>query len=117
MNKELKAFRKICKNLNSYEFTDEYKQNKELIESALEELDFYVRHCRDLEKLLVKVNTEREKYRRAIRVIKRNLKLNAQREDMYVEYSMCLTNNDKGKEYILIDKKEYDLLNEVSKNE
>ena len=36
MSKELKAFRKICKNLNSYEFTDEYKENKKLIEKALE---------------------------------------------------------------------------------
>lgn len=37
MSKELRAFRKICKNLNSYEFTDEYKKNKELIETALNE--------------------------------------------------------------------------------
>ena len=35
MSKELQAFRKICKNLNSYEFTDEYKKNKKLIETAL----------------------------------------------------------------------------------
>ena len=35
MSKELRAFRKICKNLNSYEFTDEYKKNKKLIETAL----------------------------------------------------------------------------------
>ena len=35
MSKELQAFRKICKNLNSYEFTDEYKNNKKLIETAL----------------------------------------------------------------------------------
>lgn len=37
MSKELQAFRKICKNLNSYEFSDEYKKNKELIETALNE--------------------------------------------------------------------------------
>ena len=37
MSKELRAFRKICKNLNSYEFTDEYKKNKKLIETALKE--------------------------------------------------------------------------------
>lgn len=35
MSKELRAFRKICKNLNSYEFTDEYKKNKKLIETTL----------------------------------------------------------------------------------
>lgn len=35
MNKELRAFRKICRNLNSYEFTDEYKKNKKLIETTL----------------------------------------------------------------------------------
>lgn len=35
MNKELKAFRKICQNLNSYEFTDEFKKNKKLIETTL----------------------------------------------------------------------------------
>ena len=37
MSKELSAFRKICKNLNSYQFSDEYKENKKLIETALEE--------------------------------------------------------------------------------
>lgn len=35
MSKELRAFRKICRNLNSYEFTDEYKKNKKLIETTL----------------------------------------------------------------------------------
>ena len=35
MAKELAGFKKICKNLNSYEFTDEYKKNKKLIETAL----------------------------------------------------------------------------------
>ena len=39
MSKELKAFRKICKNLNSYEFTDEYKKNKKLIEKSLKALE------------------------------------------------------------------------------
>lgn len=37
MNKELKAFNKICKNLNSYEFTDEYKKGKKLIKEALKD--------------------------------------------------------------------------------
>lgn len=31
----LEAFRKICNNLNNYEFTDEYKENKKLIETTL----------------------------------------------------------------------------------
>lgn len=36
MSKELRAFRKICRCLSSsYEFTDEYKKNKKLIEEAL----------------------------------------------------------------------------------
>ena len=38
MSKELRAFRKICRNMSSsYEFTDEYKKNKKLIETALKE--------------------------------------------------------------------------------
>ena len=39
MSKELTAFTKICKNLNGYEFTDEYKKNKEIIESTLKALE------------------------------------------------------------------------------
>lgn len=39
MSKELQAFRKICKNLNSYEFTDEYKKNKKLIETTLKDYE------------------------------------------------------------------------------
>ena len=35
MSKGLPAFKKICKNLNSYEFTDEYKEKKKLIEKEL----------------------------------------------------------------------------------
>lgn len=36
MSKELRAFRKICRSMSSiYEFTDEYKKNKKLIEIAL----------------------------------------------------------------------------------
>lgn len=37
MSKSLKAFNKICKNLNSYEFTDEYKKNKKLIIDTLKD--------------------------------------------------------------------------------
>lgn len=37
MIKELQAFRKICKNLNSYEYTDEFKVTKNTIETALKE--------------------------------------------------------------------------------
>lgn len=39
MSKELEAFRKISKNLNSYGFTDEYKNNKKLIETELKRLE------------------------------------------------------------------------------
>ena len=39
MSKELKAFRKICKNLNNYQSTDEYKKNKELIETTFKTLE------------------------------------------------------------------------------
>ena len=33
--KELEAFKKICRNLNGYEYTEEYKKYKKLIEETL----------------------------------------------------------------------------------
>lgn len=39
MSKELQAFRRICNNLNSYEFTDECKKNKKLIENAFKDYE------------------------------------------------------------------------------
>ena len=45
MSKELEAFRKICKNLNSYEFTDEYKNNKKLIEKELKAFEIIKECC------------------------------------------------------------------------
>lgn len=38
--KPLRAFRKLCRNLyGSYEFTDEYKKNKKLVESSLKDYE------------------------------------------------------------------------------
>ena len=97
MSKELKAFRKICKNLNSYEFTDEYEKNKKLIEKALE---------------------RKEKSEKALEIIKENA--------LYVDWTWlfdCVVNNKSYEDYIegcnamkettFADKEEYDLLREV----
>lgn len=52
MNEELKAFRKIRKNLNSYEFTDEYKKNKKLIEESLKAFEIIKKKNVDITTLL-----------------------------------------------------------------
>ncbi len=93
MSKELQAFRKICKNLNSYEFTDEYKKNKKLIETALknyEELTskpmiLCVRThgytqalidtiCKNYKEVKI-TNLEDEKKLKALEIISQNFKL------------------------------------------
>ena len=51
MSKELTAFRKICKNLNSYEFTDDYKNNKKLIEKSLKALEIIKKKMVNLDDL------------------------------------------------------------------
>ena len=42
--KSKEAFKKMCKNLNSYEFTDEFKQTKKQIIKDLEILEILKKH-------------------------------------------------------------------------
>ena len=87
MNKELKAFKEICKNLNSYEFSDEYKKNKELIETAFKALDIIK------EKVQFEFLEEREEGK----IIQR-----------YFVIGNCM---------FPVTKEEYDLLKEILKDE
>lgn len=108
MSKELRAFKKICKNLNSYEFTDEYKKNKKLIEIALErliELEDIFSEIKSGEAVVVSAEKSV-----ALEVIKEKL--------FYIDFKLLLSSTDYETYCFMVGnkkltKQEYDLLKEV----
>ena len=117
MNKELKAFRKICKNLNSYEFTDECSQNKKLIETALKRLKNYEQNEDFREDVLNYVflnEQDKIKKLRALEIIKELFIFSLEFDESQNEWFLYVSNQEQ---YILFAKgtgiKTYDLLKEV----
>ena len=134
MSKELKAFREICKNLNSYEFTDEYKKNKKLIETKLKRLEELEKDKKYLEKEVerysrlyenfkggyIEQKTTLEEQDKILRIIKEKevaldklihyLKINACDDSVLCWYNEYAVKFEDGKP---LTQEEYDLLKEV----
>lgn len=96
-------------------FVDKDSEDIKTVRNALQSLDFYERHCGDLEKLLVKVNTEKEKYRKALEILKRK------KVDMALllwcfEKGNCLFyNQNQVRDNKMLEDEEYNFLKEMLK--
>ena len=138
MSKELKAFRKICNNLNNYEFTDEYRENRNLIETALENYEkltskpviLYGRThghtqalidtiCKNYKEVKI-TNLEDEKKLKALEIIKEFIRIgfitiSFKEKQNFGEDETAYYVFVNGNQYRCKTKEEYDLLKEVLK--
>lgn len=116
MTKELKAFRKICKNLNSYVFTVDYIENKILIEIALKENKKLKKLYKAELNNTAYYNNLALKYKKALELIKENLVVSYDESE---NDKPCLVLSIKvGKDNLVViyetfDKEKIDLLKEV----
>lgn len=126
MSKELRAFRKICKNLNSYEFDDEYKKGKKLIETALKRLERINTIPHSVSKELGKPLKDNKRFInstieceniKALKIIKEKMVIPAYiiNTKNVEEYNKWLKQDTFRKEWLkrMLTQEEYDLLKEV----
>ena len=117
MNKELKAFRKICKNINSYGLTYECSQNKKLIETTLKDHETLKKEYEFLSEHFNELLNESRKEHRIIEIIKKK-KVNVLELSVCGNYETYMSFFKKWNwngEYdnFILTPEEYDLLREV----